>query len=170
MIVTVTILIILNVTVTTAHAWTVGDIFSSSGAGENLNNKLYKIDEQILELSSNSKLMEFINSNMDEQNVKVIVIDITKKDQVLESYYIYRQDEGSAIIKSDGNGNGNTWTFNPTVRQTQAGLKLLDSESLSAKLVLKCIILWISVEKENNVPSTDKIIQRSSWISGSLSK
>ena len=73
-----------------------------------------------------------------------------KDDDVIESYYIYRKNKGNpATISTDATGLGNSWTFKPTIKQTQTALKILESESLSVRLVLKCIYLWISVEKED---------------------
>lgn len=168
-VVAVTMLILLGVTVTPAYAWKFTDIFESFGVNQDQTNKLDKIDKQIWKLSENDKLMEFINLNMHEQNVRYITIDITEDGEVLESYYIYRGEEGNpAYISSDENNIGNTWTFKPTIKQTQTGLDILKSKTLSVKLVFKCLYLWISVEQENNVPSLDKIIKKSSWISGFL--
>ena len=163
-VITAAILIIFSVTVTPAYAWSFKDIFHSSSADIDYKKQLDKIDEQIWELSNDTKLMEFINRNMHDQKVKVIVIDITEDDVVLKSYYIYREKEGNpATISIHATGLGNPWTFKPTIKQTQSALKILESESLSVRLVLKCLYLWISVEKEN-VPPIDDIITNSSWI------
>ena len=164
MVVAVTVLILLSVTVTPAYAWNFKDIFRSSSADKDPTNKLDKIDKQIWELSENDKLMKFISRNMWEQKVRVVVIDITDDDNVLKSYYIYRGKPGNpANISIDATGLGKPWIFKPTIKQTQTGLRILESESLSVRLVLKCLYLWISVDKEN-VPSLNKIIDNSSWI------
>ena len=108
------------------------------------------------------KVVKFFGDT--DQEVKVIVIDITEDDVVLKSYYIYREKEGNpATISIHATGLGNPWTFKPTIKQTQSALKILESESLSVRLVLKCLYLWISVENEN-VPPIDDIITNSSWI------
>ncbi|MCK4677799.1 MAG: hypothetical protein KAT48_06690 [Bacteroidales bacterium] len=170
-VITAAILIIFSVTVTPAYAWSFKDIFRSSSADTDYTNKLAEIDEQIWELSNDSKLMEFINRNMWEQKVRAIVIDITEGDVVLKSYCIYREKkENPATISTDIKGLGNSWTFKPTIKQTQTGLNILESESLSVRLVLKCISLWISVEKEDDVPSIYEIIENSSWIDTFLPK
>ena len=170
-VITAAILIIFSVTVTPAYAWSFKDIFHSSSADSDYTKKLTGIEEQIGELSGKDKLMEFINRNMWEQKVSVIVIDITEDDVVLKSYYIYRENKGNpATIPTDGKGTGNSWTFKPTIKQTQTALKILESESLSVRLVLKCISLWISVEKEDDVPSIYDIIDESSWIDTFLPK
>jgi len=170
-VVAVTMFILLGVTVTPAYAWGIENIFKSSSADKDLTGKLDKIDEQIWELSENDKLMKFINLNMWDQNFKVCVIDITEKDHVLKSYYIYREQKGNpATISTVATGLVNSWTFNPTLKQTKTGLKILDSKSLSVQSVLKCLYLWISVEKTEDVPPISKIIEESSWIDGFLPK
>ncbi|MCK4678980.1 MAG: hypothetical protein KAT48_12670 [Bacteroidales bacterium] len=171
-VITAAILIIFSVTVTPAYAWSFKDMFHSSSADRDYTKKLTEIEEQIGELSNDPILMKFINRNMHEQKVRVIVIHITEHDEVVGSYYIYRGDKGdpASISSTDVEGLGNSWTFKPTIRQTQTALKILESESLSVRLVLKCISLWISVEKEDDVPSIYDIIDESSWIDTFLPK
>lgn len=171
-VITVAILIIFSVTVTPAYAWSFRDIFRSSSADSGQTKKLGEIDTQIWELLENTKLMEFINRNMHEQKVRVIVMHITEDDVVLKSYYIYRGEKGNSanILPDAEEGLGNSWTFKPTIKQTQTALKILESESLSVRLVLKCIYLWISVEKEDDVPPIDEIIDNSLWIEEFLPK
>lgn len=170
-VVAVTLLILLGVTVTPAYAWGIENIFKSSSADKDLTGKLDKIDEQIWELEKDTKVMKFINRNMIEQDFKVFVIDITKDGKVLKSYYIYRGEKGNpATISTVGTDLGNSWTFKPTPKETETGLKILKLKSLSVQSVLKCLYLWISVEKTEDVPPISKIIEESSWIDGFLPK
>ena len=171
-VVAVTVLILLGVTVVPAYAWNFKNIFGSSSAGMDQEDKLIEIEEQIGELSENTKLMKFINLNMHDQSVEVIVIDITEDDKILDSYCIYRGEIGSTadISSCPKDDLSNSWTFRPTIKETQKRLKILESKSLSVGMVLKCLFLWRSVEKAEDVPSIYEIIDKSSWIEEFLPK
>ncbi len=158
----VVILILLSVTAVPASAWgfDLGKLFTSD---EDYTKKLDAIDERVWDVSYDTVLMECINSNMWEQKVKVIVIDITENDEVLESYYIKREKKGDpASILTEVNNQGNAWVFRPTIKQTEKGLDILQSVEFTARLVVRAIVLYIAVDSDG--PSISEIINNSSWL------
>jgi hypothetical protein len=127
--------------------------------------QLGAIEGRIDELEKDDILMKFVNRNMWEQNVKVIVIHITDKKDVKASYYILRNKKGTtATIENtmDDRGKKN-WIFMPSPKQTRDGLKILEAGELTVDSIASCIDLWITV-KTKNVPSIFRIIRRSTWI------
>ncbi|MCG7849424.1 MAG: hypothetical protein MIO93_09635 [ANME-2 cluster archaeon] len=157
----VVILILLSVTVVPASAWGF-DVSKLIASDKDYTKKLADIDNRVEEVSNDTEMMKCINFNMWEQKVKVIVIDITENDKVLKSYYIERGNEGESASISDVKGNGNAWVFRPTIKQTEKGLDILESNEFSARLVMRAIILYIAVD--NDGPSISKIIKKSSWL------
>jgi len=160
----IAIFILLSAVIQPAAAWSFKDKIFPSFAPASTDNKLDKIEEQIDALSEDEKLMKFVNRNMWEQKVRVIECAITEDDELLDTYYIIREEKGStARIDDAWSGIGNKWTFKPTIKKTEKAIKLLESQELTVNNVLKCILLWISVEKQG-VPSINNIIQNSTWL------
>ena len=158
----VVILILLSVTAVPASAWgfDLGKLFTGD---KDYTKKLEAIDVRVWEVSDDTELMECINFNMWEQKVKIIVIDITENGELLESYYIVREKKGEpASILTEVNNQGNAWVFRPTVKQTEKGLDILESNKFSARLVMKAIFLYIAVDSDS--PSISEIVSKSSWL------
>ena len=111
--------------------------------------------------------MEFIDLNMEQQNITVISINITENNVTLKSYYVHKGVDGTAKITTESDSSG--WVFMPTVKQTGTGLKILQSKKLSIGAIIKCIFLLWSVDNDG-VPSLDTIINNAEWIDQFLPK
>jgi dsDNA-binding SOS-regulon protein len=160
--------ILFSVTVTPVYAWKNPlDFPGKSEKDKYFSKELDTIDEQIWILHENTKLMEFIDLNMEQQDIEVISINITENNEVLASYYVHRGVDGTATITTESDSSD--WVFMPTVKQTNTGLKILQSKKLSTGAIIKCIFLWWSVDNDG-VPSLYTIMSKADWIDQFLPK
>jgi len=158
----VVFLILLSVTAVPASAWGF-DLSKLITSDKDYTKKLDDIDDRVWVVASDTELMECINLNMWEQDVEIIVIDITENDEVLKSYYIVRGEKGSpASISIAVDNLDNAWEFTPTIKQTKKGLNILESKKFSAGLVMRAIVLYIAVD--SNGSDISEIISKSSWL------
>jgi len=156
----VVFLILLSVTAVPASAGGLGWGYLSPSDD---TKKLKAIDDRVWVIID-TEMMKCINFNMREQEVEVIVIDITENGDVLKSYYIVSGEEGApASILTELNNLDGAWEFTPTIKQTKKGLDILQSNKFSPGLVMRAIFLYIAVDN-NNGPDILCIIDKSSWL------
>lgn len=151
MVLATVILIISSLTITPAIAKTPGD-------------RLEQIDDRVWALNANNEFREVIAKNMLEQGVDFIIIQIMHGNKEKAAYYLQHDH---LVIISDSEPEipeeSSVWILKPTIKQTERGLEIFESEKLTVEVVLKALFLCLIVETEG-FPDIDTLINNSSWI------
>lgn len=159
-----------------AHAWSPFNLLSVPN--EDVQDKLDEIDWKAKTLAKNKWVMSHINSNMFEQDVKVIEISIKNDNEIVKNFYIIRakNQKGKAILSDRSpKKTGTTWKFEPDIDQAIECLDLVfetlsmydeyDGSTVSKLAIVSNLIeagyLYLQVENEN-IPPVNSIIDRSS--------
>jgi hypothetical protein len=137
------------------------DFLQGKRASDDDQNQLRAIEDQLIALGEDTGLMNFVYRNMDDFDITVVAVNITKKGDVLKTFYVIR---GMGILdeKPDGYGYVNV-TFCPTIKQAQKALAIISSGEITVDKIIALVKLYVMVEKEN-APSLSEILERSHWL------
>ncbi|MDY6959399.1 MAG: hypothetical protein SVK08_09610 [Halobacteriota archaeon] len=157
----------LTVVIAPTPALAAGRFGSFRGWGRADDGKeLAALETSIESLESDGRKMGFLYKNMDDAEIPVVKIVITKNNgDLLKTFYVVSHEgvlEESEV--SDGIlSDPSITTITMTVKEAKDGIKLFKGDKINFGLAVNGARLYSRVEKEN-MPPLDETIEKLDWL------